>query len=116
MYFICLPCQLHGVLSSANRSVTFYHFINAWNLRFRSAAYAGCHGNFRSVVSHLVANSPISAPSVRLICAQSFHVICHLGSLGTNHISTAPPAVPDSATKYTEATGGLQSDTVGYAF
>ena len=38
-------------------------------------------------------------------------MLCHLGSLGTNHISTAPPAVPDSATKYTEATGGLQSDT-----
>ena len=49
--------------------------------------------------------------SVRLICAHSFHVIFRLGSLGTNHISTAPPAVPDSATKYTdtEATGGLQS-------
>ena len=50
--------------------------------------------------------------SVRLICAHSFHVICHLGSLSTNHISTAPPAVPDSATKYTEATGGLRSVTL----
>ena len=48
--------------------------------------------------------------SVRLICAHSFHVIFRLGSLGTN-ISTAPPAVPDSATKYTEATGGLRSVT-----
>ena len=47
--------------------------------------------------------------SVRLICDHSFHVLCHLGSLGTNHISTAPPVVPDSATKYTEATGGLRS-------
>ena len=44
--------------------------------------------------------------SVRLICALYFNVF-RLGSLGTNHISTAPPAVPDSATKYTEATGGL---------
>ena len=32
-------------------------------------------------------------------------------SLGTNPSSTAPPAVPDSATKCTEATGGLQSVT-----
>ena len=30
-------------------------------------------------------------------------------SVGTNPSSTAPPAVPDSATKCTEATGGLQS-------
>ena len=82
-----------------------YHFINTWNLRCRSVATSGCLGNFRSVVSPLVANSPISADSVRLICAHSFHVICHLG---THHISTAPPAVPDSATKYTEATGGLR--------
>ena len=29
--------------------------------------------------------------------------------LGTNQPSTAPPAVPDSATKCTEATGGLRS-------
>ena len=51
--------------------------------------------------------------SVRLIYALSFHVIFCLGSLSTNHISTAPPAVPDSATKYTdtEATGGLRSVT-----
>ena len=32
-------------------------------------------------------------------------------SVGTNPSSTAPPAVPDSATKCTEATGGLQSVT-----
>ena len=32
-------------------------------------------------------------------------------SIGTNPSSTAPPAVPDSATKCTEATGGLQSVT-----
>ena len=32
-------------------------------------------------------------------------------SICTNPSSTAPPAVPDSATKYTEATGGLQSDS-----
>ena len=32
-------------------------------------------------------------------------------SICTNPSSTAPPAVPDSATKYTEATGGLQSVT-----
>ena len=32
-------------------------------------------------------------------------------SICTNSSSTAPPAVPDSATKYTEATGGLQSDS-----
>ena len=49
--------------------------------------------------------------SVRLICAHSFPVIFRLGSLGTNHISTAPPVVSDSATKYTEATGGLRSVT-----
>ena len=49
--------------------------------------------------------------SVRLICTHSFHVIFLLGSLGTNHISTAPPVVPDSATKYKEATGGLRSVT-----
>ena len=50
IYFICLPCQLHGVLSSSNCSIYFIIFITAWNLRFHSAAYAGCHGNFRSVV------------------------------------------------------------------
>ena len=54
---------------------------------------------------------PISVDSVRLICAHSFRVIFSVGSLGTNHISTAPPAVPNSATKYTEATGGLRSVT-----
>ena len=43
--------------------------------------------------------------------SRSFHVIFHLGSLGTNHISTAPPVVPDSATKYKEVTGGLRSVT-----
>ena len=32
-------------------------------------------------------------------------------SICTNPSSTAPPAVPDSAAKYTEATGGLQSVT-----
>ena len=32
-------------------------------------------------------------------------------SICTNPSSTAPSAVPDSATKYTEATGGLQSDS-----
>ena len=73
-----------------------------------SATNAGCHGNYQSIVHPLVANLPISVDSVRLICAHSFHVIFRLGSLGTNHISTAPPAVPDSATKYTEATGGLR--------
>ena len=31
--------------------------------------------------------------------------------LATNPSSTAPPAVPDSATKCTEATGGLRSVT-----
>ena len=46
-----------------------------------------------------------------LICTHSFHVIFHLGSLGTNNFFTAPPAVPDSATKCTEATGGLRSVT-----
>ena len=46
-----------------------------------------------------------------LSCAPYFHVMFHLGSLGTNHISTAPPAVPDSAIKYTEVTGGLSSLT-----
>ena len=34
-------------------------------------------------------------------------------SVGTNPSSTAPPAVPESATKFTEATGG---STIGYAF
>ena len=33
------------------------------------------------------------------------------GSLGINQPSTAPPAVLGSATKYTEATGGLRSVT-----
>ena len=110
---------LHMFAMSATRSAIFvqqlyliYHFITTWNLRFRSAASTRCHGNYRLLVYPLVANSPISVDSVRLICDHSFHVICHLGCLGTNHISTAPPAVPDSATKYTEATGGLRSVTL----
>ena len=82
-YFsICTLCcvnVLHMFALSATRSAIFvqpfYLIINAWNLRFRSAAYAGFHGNFRLVVSPLVANSPISAPSVRLICAQSFFML-----------------------------------------
>ena len=37
--------------------------------------------------------------------------LMHSARLGTNQPSTAPPAVPDSATKRTEATGGLRSVT-----
>ena len=36
-----------------------------------------------------------------------FHDFMQSGSLGINQPSTAPPAVPDSATKTTEAAGGL---------
>ena len=107
-----MPCQLHEVYLRPTVLFNFIIFITTWNLRFRSAATAGCHGNYRSIVQPLVANSPISVDSVRFICTPSFHIICLLGSLGTNHISTAPPAVPDSATKYTEATGGLRSVTL----
>ena len=61
-YFsICTLCcvnVLHMFALSATRSAIFVQpfylilsfFITAWNLRFRSVAYAGCHGNFRSVV------------------------------------------------------------------
>ena len=40
-----------------------------------------------------------------------FQDLLQSASLGTNQPSTAPPAVPDSAPKYTEATGGLRSVT-----
>ena len=39
------------------------------------------------------------------------HDFMQSGSLGINQPSTAPPAVPDSATKITEAAGGLSSVT-----
>ena len=121
-YFsICTLCcvnVLHIFALSSTRSAIF---VQLFFLILSFLILLGIYGSVRRLTpvamllsfgsSPLVANSPISAPSVRLICDQSFDVICHLGSLGTNHISTAPPAVPDSATKYTEATGGLQSDT-----
>ena len=40
-----------------------------------------------------------------------FHDFMQSCSLGINQPSTAPPAVPDSATKITEAAGGLSSVT-----
>ena len=40
-----------------------------------------------------------------------FHYFMQSGSLGINQPSTAPPAVPDSATKITEAAGDLSSVT-----
>ena len=38
-------------------------------------------------------------------------VLSQSGSVGTNPISTAPPAVPNSAPKSTGVAGGLRSDT-----
>ena len=40
-----------------------------------------------------------------------FQDFMHSARLSTNQTSTAPLAVPDSATKCTEATGGLRSVT-----
>ena len=40
-----------------------------------------------------------------------FQDLMQSARLGTNQTSSAPPAVPDSATKCTEATGGLRSVT-----
>ena len=57
MYFVLCYCTSYVCLVSYTECYlrptvlfNFIIFITAWNLRFRSAAYAGCHGNFRSVV------------------------------------------------------------------
>ena len=52
-----------------------------------------------------------SEDCVRQLMHSMFQDFMQSGSLGINQPSTAPPAVPDSATKITEATGGLRSVT-----
>ena len=53
----------------------------------------------------------ISEDCVRQLMHSMFQDMLQSGSLGINQPSTAPPAVPDSAPKITEATGGLRSVT-----
>ena len=53
-----------------------------------------------------------SEDRVRQLMHSMFQDFMQSGSLGINQPSTAPPAVPDSATKITEATGGLRSVTL----
>ena len=50
-----------------------------------------------------------SEDRIRQLMHSMFQDFMQSGSLGINQPSTAPPAVPDSATKNTEATGGLRS-------
>ena len=52
---------------------------------------------------------PFSENRIRQLMYSMFQDLMQSARLGTNQPSTAPPAVPDSATKYTEATGGLRS-------
>ena len=52
-----------------------------------------------------------SEDRVRQLMHSMFQDLMQSARLGTNQPSTAPPAVPDSATKITEATGGLRSVT-----
>ena len=50
-----------------------------------------------------------SEDRIRQLMHLMFQDLMCSARLGTIQTSTAPPAVPDSATKYTEATGGLRS-------
>ena len=50
-----------------------------------------------------------SEDRIRQLMHSMFQDFMHSGSLGINQPSTAPPAVPDSATKIAEAIGGLRS-------
>ena len=52
-----------------------------------------------------------SEDRIRQLMHSMFQDFMQSGSLGINQPSTAPPAVPDSAAKITEATGGLRSVT-----
>ena len=52
-----------------------------------------------------------SEDCIRQLMHSMFQDFMQSGSLGINQPSTAPPAVPDSATKITEATGVLRSVT-----
>ena len=52
-----------------------------------------------------------SEDCIRQLMHSMFQDLMQSARLGTNQTSTAPQAVPDSATKYTEATGGLRSVT-----
>ena len=52
-----------------------------------------------------------SEDRIRQLMHSMFQDLMQSARLGTNQPSAAPPAVPDSATKYTEATGGLRSVT-----
>ena len=52
-----------------------------------------------------------SEDHIRLLMHSMFQDFMQSGSLGINQLSTAPPAVPDSAAKITEAAGGLSSVT-----
>ena len=54
-----------------------------------------------------------SEDRIRQLMHSMFQKLMYSARLGTNQPSTSPPAVPDSATKYTEATGGLRSVTPG---
>ena len=62
-----------------------------------------------SVVS--LPSETFSEDRLRQLMHSMFQDFMHSARLGTNQPSTAPPAVPDSATKCTEATGGLRSVT-----
>ena len=126
LYILCVVLELHNIFDIlATRSAFFVHgvilgsfmFIHTWyslgkSRRLLFSFPACCHSNYRSIFSSLSYQFAYFLwTALGLICAHSFHVIFRLGSLGTNQISTAPPAVPDLATKYTEATGGLRSVT-----
>ena len=126
LYILCVVLELLNIFSYFSYTecilrprsyLRLYNFIHAWcslgkSWRLLFSFPAGCHGNHRSIVSSLSCQFAYFLwTALGLICAHTFHVIFRLGSLGTNQISTAPPAVPDSATKCTEATGGLRSVT-----
>ena len=116
LYIFCIVATrsaffVHGVIIG---SIHFIHDLCSLgdSRRLLFSFPAGCHGNYRSILSSFSCQFAYFLWTVLgLICAHFFHIIFRLGSLGTNHISTAPPAVPDSATKSTEATGGLRSVT-----
>ena len=52
---------------------------------------------------------PVSEECFRQLMRSMLQDMLQSGSLGINQSSTAPPAVPDSASKITKATGGLRS-------
>ena len=62
-----------------------------------------------SIVS--LPSETFSEDHLRQLMHSMFQDFMQSARVGTNQTSTAPPAVPDSATKCTEATGGLRSVT-----